>query len=121
MAKFDYEKARLKAAKIIAKFGGPGTFKTPPKNGGLDPKTGDPISQGEILKPGLITPIIKYKGQEIDGDSIIGGDGSIFFEGPKINIGDQVTINGETWRAIGFETLSSIEGIVVFTQIQLRK
>lgn len=122
MAKFDYLKAKKTATGLIDKFGQDGTFTTPSVNGGIDPATGDPVASSVITKNGLVTPVLSYKEQEINGSNIKGGDGFVYFAGDTLPvIGDNITINAETWRVILVTNITSVNNIIVFTKVQLRK
>lgn len=121
MAKFDYEDARDTAKALIDEFGANGAFVTPAANGGIDAATGDPTGASPITKNGVVTPIFDYEVNEINGTSVLSGDGKAFFYGAVPSIGDTHVQNDQTWRVVGLTSFTSVDGILVYVQVQLRK
>jgi hypothetical protein len=121
VAKFDYQDARDTAKALIDEFGAGGSFVTPASDGGIDAATGDPTGASPIVKNGVVTPILDYEAKEIDGTSVLSGDGKAFFYGAAPSIGDVHVQNDQTWRVVGFSSFTSVDGIVVYAQVQLRK
>ena len=121
MAKFDYVDAKNTAKTLIDEFGASGSFTSPEANGGIDPATGDISAATPVVKTGVVTPVLNYKASEIDGTSVLNGDGYAFFYGTAPSIGDVHVQNGETWRVVSVSGLMSVEGVEVYIQVQLRK
>lgn len=119
---FDYNKARAIAKAIIDKFGKSGTFVKSGENGGYD-DFGNPLpNQPDIVINGIVTPLLQYKKNEIDGQNILMGDNFVFFDADtKPEVDHQHTQNGETFRVVDIYDLTSVDGINVFLKIQLRK
>ena len=119
---FNYTKARSTAKKIIKKYGNDGTVVTKGTTGGFD-SSGDPkadVPDSTIY--GIITPVVKFKTAEIDGETIKKGDGWVFFHSNTEVVPDmQTTINGETFRVKGVGVLSSVDDIEIYQRLHLRK
>ena len=119
---FDYAQARLTAAKIIAKFGADGQFIKKGNGGGYD-DFGDVLPpEPDVIIDGKVSPLLGYKQHEIDGERILATDSFVFFHSeiePEIDY--QITINGDTYIAKSIKSLESVNGIKVYTKIQLRK
>jgi len=121
---FNYAKAREKAKKIIAKYGFASSIVKKGTTGGFDSGGNVQADSADVVINGLIAPLISYKTNEIDGDSIITGDAWAFFYTESvvaIAIDMQTTVNGKTFSIKGIKTLSSVEDINVYTKLQLRK
>lgn len=121
---FDYTKARTTAKKIITKFGQPSSLVKKGSTGGYDESGNiEPDSPDTIIE-GIITPLVKCKTNEIDGESIIVGDAWAFFyteSAVGITIDMQATINGQTFSVKGIKKLSSVNDINLYTRLQFRK
>ena len=123
MSSFDYTAKRAMAKRLIEKFGAAGSFILPGNDGGTDPNTGDTIpAQPDTTILGTVTPILRYKGNEIDGKTIQTGDGYVFFHSDVApTIGYLHTQNGDTWRAVNIMEMTSVGGVNVYRKIQLRR
>jgi len=119
---FDYEAARLTAESIIANFGETGTVTKKGATGGTD-AFGDPKpDEPDIVIDGIITPLLRYKSGEIDGERIIMGDAYVFFSSETSpEIGMQTDVNGITMTIKDITDLSSAAGVNIFRKLQLRK
>jgi len=119
---FDYAEARETAENIITNFGQAGTFTLRGDTGGYD-ENGDVIApSADTVITGTITPLLRYKKHEIDGESIRIGDNFVFFHSttaPTINM--QTTVNSESFRVVKVEILTSVDDINVYRKIQLRQ
>lgn len=120
---FNYDKARETAAKIINKYGALGSLIKKGSEAGDFDENGDPVTPTpDSIINGIITPIVKYKNHEIDGKSIVNGDGWVFFHSdsePEIDM--QATVNGKTFRVISIDKLSSPDNdVVIYYKLQLR-
>lgn len=121
--KFDYVKAANIATDLIYKFGQFGLFVVKGSGGGGFDDFGNPIpAQPDKEIVGVITPLLRYKQHEIDGERILATDSYIFAdlnEDPPID--SKVTINGNTYIAKNIMKLDSVDGINIYRKIQLRK
>lgn len=119
---FDFNKASATANKIIAKYGTAGTVTREGSTGGFDAGGNPKPDQPDVNISGTITPIIKYKNQEVDGTEIIKGDGWCLFDSEdEPETGMTTTVNGVLWRVVNVETLESPTGIVIRRLLHLRK
>lgn len=121
---FDYEDARETAKEIINDYGSASSIVKKGTTGGFDSGGNVQADSADIVINGIITPLISYKTNEIDDDSIITGDAWAFFYTESvvaIAIDMQTTINGKTFSIKGIKSLSSIEDVNVYTKLQLRK
>jgi hypothetical protein len=120
---FNYERAAQSAAKLIAKFGGAGSVTKQGVTGEGFDQNGDPIPDSpDITISGTITPLLQFKSSEIDGSAIQMGDSYVFFDSvdaPEIDM--QTTVNSVTFRIVDIKSLTSVDDIVVFRRLQLRK
>lgn len=122
MATFDYAKARLTAAKIINKFGENGTFTIPAADGGYD-AFGNPVSNTPAVNlDGIVTPLLNYNKDEMDGETIQREDSYVFFDTDgEPEIGMNTTVNGEKYAVMNIEKLESAGGVNVYHKLQLRR
>ena len=120
MAKFDYGKAQETAERLIDKYGAPGSF-TRTTQGDIDPATGEQGAGTTTMINGTVTPVLSYKASEINGESVQRGDGYVYFDGGEIAINDKATINGDLYRCVDVSSIKSVEGVLVYQKIQLRR
>lgn len=120
MSKFDYSKAQATAQRLIDKFGDGGSF-TRTSQGNIDPVTGNSTGGSTLTISGTITPILSYKNSEVDGASIMQGDGYAYFDGQGLRVGDYTTVNNETWRVVSVSGITSISGVNVYQKVQVRR
>lgn len=118
--KFDYAKAQATAKRLIEKFGEAGAFSRV-TSGGTDNVTGVTTPETTTTISGTVTPALKYKSNEINGESVQRGDGYVFFDGDEIAINDTITINGEAFRAVFIDKIESVAGVLVYQKVQLRR
>lgn len=119
---FNYDKANATAKKIINKYGGAGSLIKKGTTGGFDSGGNTKPDSPDVAIDGIITPLVKYKSNEIDGETIIKGDSWVFFQSASlVEIDMQTTINNKTFSVKGIETLSSISDINIFQRLHLRK
>jgi hypothetical protein len=121
---FNYTKARATAKKIISKFGQPSSIVQKGTTGGFDEGGNAEADSPDITIDGIITPLVQYKTNEIDGESIIVGDAWAFFYTEStvdIAIDMQVTINSKTFSVKAVKKLSSVDDINIYTRLQFRK
>lgn len=126
---FNYTVAAEKAKALIEKFGAAGSFVLKGSGGvGVD-EFGDPLPPApDVTYSGTVTPVLAFKANEIgaflqgNNESIQVGDSYVFFDSatPPV-IGAITTINGDTWRVVAVESLTSVGGVRVFTKLQLRR
>ena len=121
---FDYAKARATAKKIISKFGQTSSLVKKGTTGGFDEGGNAEADSPDITIDGIITPLVSYKDNEVDGESIIIGDAWAFFyteSTVEIKVDMQATVNGKTFSVKGIKRLSSVDDINIYTRLQLRK
>lgn len=122
MASFDYANAAATAKALIEKFGAAGQFIILGQKGGYDDFGNETPDTPDTPIDGTVTPLLQYKTREIDGINILAGDSFVFFDSATdVEIGNQITINGDLLRAVNVYRLSSADSIRVFQKIQLRK
>ena len=105
--KFDYSKARAVAAKLIDKFGASSSFVIAGTGaGGYDDLGNVMPAQPDTIISGTITPLLSYKQSEIDGETILMGDGYVFFHSDTAPaIGATTALNSLIYRAVWVESL----------------
>jgi len=121
---YNYTKARARAKKIITKFGKPSSLIKKGTTGGFSEGGNVEADSPDVTIIGIITPLIKYKTNEIDGESIIIGDSFAYFHTESnldIEIDMQTTVNGQTFSVKSIKILSSVDDINIYTRLQLRK
>ena len=127
MANFNFEKARATAERLIKKFGGPldvikeGSDHTKDAFGNVTEKT-DPV-----IISGFSSPLLPYSSEtkkdsfEQTGTEVIAGDKFNYFHSDVLpEIGMSLTVEGVKYRIQSITGLGSIEGIRVYTKLQLR-
>lgn len=121
---FNYDKARATAKKTIVKYGNDSVLVKKGTTGGFDSGGNVEPDSPDSTIVGIITPLISYKNNEVDGETIIKGDAWAFFyteSAVPIEIDMQLTINGKTFSVKGIGSLSSVDDINIYTRLQLRK
>lgn len=122
MDKFDYDKARATAERLITKFGEAGSVTQEATGGGTD-AFGDPLPGTDAVTiNGIITSRRDYEVSEVDGSVIQHGDCYVYFHSdtaPSIDM--TVTLNGETFRIVHIIDLTSVGGVNVYRKLQLRR
>lgn len=120
MAKLNYEKFRALAEKLINKYGQSGTVYSVGKTG--KDMFGNAIQTNQTSMDGIVTPLLNYSKIEVDGVNVLSSDCYVFFHSsdePVINmLHDQ---NGETYRIVSIDSLTSVDGVNVYRKLQLRK
>ena len=120
--KFDYNKARQTAERLINKFGAECSAVQEAVGGGTD-AFGDPLPGTDAVTiDGIITPKLNYRVSEVDGSVVQHGDCYVYFHSntaPSIDM--TVTLNGETFRIVDIVDLTSVDGINVYRKLQLRR
>ena len=118
---FDYNKARATAKKLIEKFGQTGEvvkINNSPFDSSGNPTSGEPT----FVANGIVTPLLKYKQAEIDGESVLSTDSFVFFHSSTTpEVGMMITINSQQFRVIDLKTLDSVDDINIYRKLQLRK
>lgn len=123
MAKFNYDKARQVAEGLIDKFGQAGSFiKEGSGAGGYD-NFGNPLpADPDIVINGVVTPLLSYNQQEIDGEQIKSTDSYVFFHSEaEPPIGAKTVLNGDEYRVVDIKKLDSVDDINVYRKLQLRR
>ena len=122
MSKQDYNKARATAERLITKFGAAGAVVIEGNDGGWDNATMQPIAATpDVTIDGIVTPVMPYSSREIDGSTILPTDGFAYFHADSIPpIGATHTQNGKPYRVQGVKTLTSVDGVNVYSKLQVR-
>lgn len=123
MAKFNYNKARQTAKGLIDKFGQTGSFiKEGSGTGGYD-DFGNPLpAEPDIVINGIVTPLLSYKQQEVDGEQIKSTDSYVFFHSEaEPPIGAKTVLNSDEYRVVDIKKLDSVDDINVYRKLQLRR
>ena len=119
---FDYDEARETALEIINEFGDSGEFILKGTTGGYDAYGNETEATDDVTISGIITPLLSYSTAEIDGEAILATDNYCYFHSDTApEVGYTVTINGDEFRAISIDELTSVGGVNVYRKIQLRK
>lgn len=124
MSKFDYDKARSTAEKLIDKFGGAGTVYSLGEGG--EDMFGNPISSPGFSIDGLASPLLPYGTSTqmtvYERDNVIAGDMFFFFHSDElVEFGMLFDANGYSWRVQSIKRLSSLDDVNVFQKVMLRK
>ena len=122
MAAFDYVNAHAVAVKLITKFGQPNNIVIKGNSSGWDDSGNQIPIEPDTIISGIVTPLLKYKQAEIDGESVLMTDSYVFFESdtpPEIDM--MITINSQQFRIKDLTTLDSVDGINVYRKLQLHR
>lgn len=122
---FDYNEAQKTADELIEFFGSTGVVYTPAISGGGYDNNGNPLpATPQVDINGVVTPVLSFKSDEIDGDIIKATDGYVFFtpddKSEVIEIGMLFDDNGKTYRVQDIQGITSNDGIKVYQKLQLR-
>lgn len=121
-----YEQDRETVTELILEYGGAGQLILVGTTGGFDGSGDSTPDTPSTLIDGILTPIINYKNHEIDGESVIKGDGYILWQSAT-KLSElvveklQITINGTLFRVKDIGELTSINGVNLAYKLQLRK
>ena len=119
---FNYEEAHADAKELIEFFGEPATVVKKGNSGGYDSSGNVIAAQPDTLIDGIATPKIDFKSSEVNGSSILMGDATVFFESVVApEIGMMITLNGETYRIIDTDILTSVGDINVYRELHIRQ
>lgn len=123
MTKFDYGKARRVAKGLIDKFGQAGSFtKEGGGAGGYDDFGNVILPEPDTVISGIVTPLLSYKQQEIDGEQIKSTDSYVFFHSEaEPPIGAKAVMNGSEYRVVNVKKLDSVDDVNVYRKLQLRR
>lgn len=122
MSAFDYVNAHSVAVNLIAKFGQSASVVKKGNASGFDGSGNILATTADTTIIGTVTPLLKYKQSEIDGESVLMGDSYVFFDSSVTpEIGMMITINSIQFRIINITTLTSVDDINVYRRLQLRK
>ena len=122
MAAFDYVNAHNVAVKLITKFGQPNNIVIKGNSSGWDDSGNQIPVEPDTIISGIVTPLLKYKQAEIDGESVLMTDSYVFFSSetpPEIDM--MITINSQQFRVVDLTTLNSVDDINVYRRLQLRR
>ena len=119
---FDYVDAKATADRLIAKFGAPAQLVKDNSGGGFD-SDGNAIPDApDTIINGICTPILRYKRAEIDGQNIQYDDGYVYFSTDGVpEIGMTLTLNNDVFRIVNTMPLTSVDGVVVYRKLQVRR
>ena len=119
---FDYQQAALDAKAIIEEFGAAASFTVKGYGGSGSDIFGNPIpTEADTTISGTVTPLLQYKRMEIDETNIKTDDAYVFFDGALVSDDALITINGAELKVVKTKTLTSVGGVLVMQQIQLRR
>lgn len=120
---FDYAEARKDAQEIIGEFGAAGTFIiSDASEGGYDDFGNPAPLQPAVTIDGIVTPLLRYKQHQIDGERILATDNYVFFHSETApQIDNKITISGNTYIAKSIVRLDSVDNINIYVKVQLRK
>lgn len=122
MTAFDYNKAHAVAVKLITKFGQTGEVVKVGNDSGYDTSGNAIPVQSGFVTNGRVTPLLRYKKSEVDGESVLMTDSYVFFESSSSpGVGMMITINDEQFRIIDISKLTSVDDISVYRKLQLRR
>lgn len=122
MVAFNYNKAYEVAKKLIEKFGGSGSFVVTGSTGGYDDDGNVIPDIPDRTISGTVTPMLQYKSMEIDGSTIQTGDSYIFADtSAEVPINAVITLNGDTFRVVNVQGITSVDGVKVYRKLQLRR
>ena len=119
---FNYVRARATAKRLIENFGGAGSVvELGIIPGGYNDDGSINTGTPDVVIDGIITPWLRAKNFEIDGEHIEAGDGFVYFHSdtPAV-IGMQTTLNSITYRIVDTRQLSSVNDVKVYLRLQLR-
>ena len=119
---FDYTEANQDAGELIVEFGQASSFVVAGTgSGGYDDYGNVTAADPDTTISGIVTPLLRYKQREIDGEQILSTDSYVFFHSDvEPPIDSKVTINGTTYRSVNVVKIDSVDGINVYRKIQLR-
>lgn len=122
MATLDYTSARITATRLITKFGETSTLTLPGTNGGYDEFGNVIAATPDVEVTGTVTPLLDYKKDEIDGETIRREDAYVFFDTDgEPQIGMNITINSVKYTVMNVKKLQSVGGVNVYFKLQLRR
>ena len=122
---FDYNEAHDDAAELIEFFGQAGSVVKKGNSSGWDDSGNQIPVEPDTVINGIVTPKLDYDSSEVNGTSILMGDASVLFESniqsevPEIDM--MITLNGDTFRIISIEELTSVDNINVYRELTIRK
>lgn len=119
---FDYTGARQVAESIINEFGAAGSVVKKGTKGGYDNSGNLTPDVPDVTITGIITPLLRFKQHEVDGQNILATDSYVFFHSDDApTIGMQTTLNGDVYRVVDIKKLDSVGNVNVYRRLQLRK
>ena len=121
---FDYNEYRETAAGMITDYGGAGQIVKKGTTGGKNVSGDVTADTPDLTIDGIVTPLVKYKTSEIDGDSILNGDSWVYWQtdsATEIEVNMQITLNSVTFSIKDINPFSSIDDINLYYKLQLRK
>ena len=125
MATIDYTAKRATAERLIKKFGAAGEFILKGSAGGYDAYGNVAADTGDVIISGTVTPLLPFSPtiEEQTNSAILSSDKHCLFHSEtKPEIGYTHTQNGNEYRVVAIlSEIESVDGVVVFTQLQLRK
>lgn len=116
MAKFDYNRSKQTADRLIKKFGQQLDF-TRETGESYDPVTGTVTSTTETYTYDAVW--LNFRNDEIDDTIVLRSDAKVLVSG-SLEVDDRVTLDGEEWRVVTARPLNPA-GIEVYTEAQVRK
>ena len=117
----NYAQKRKSVERAIKNVGKAHTVVKKGTKGGFDASGNVTADVPDIEITGIITPLLRFKQHEIDGQDILASDSYVFFHSDDVpEIGMQTTINSEVYRVVDIKKIDSLENINVYRRLQLR-
>lgn len=122
---YNYTTARATARRSILKHGSTGDVIQKGQSGGYDDE-GDVVADtSDVTISGILTPLVLFGKEEIDGSSIIKGDSWVHWqaddESDQVTVNMQVTLNSSTFEIKAVEAVESNAGKVIYERLVLKK
>lgn len=116
MAKFDYQRTKETAYRLINRFGQELDF-TRQVGETYDPVSGTVSTTEETYSADSVW--LNYRNDEIDDTIVMQGDARVLVAA-SVEVDDRVTFEGQEWRVVTARPLSPA-GVEVYTEAQVRK
>ena len=111
-----YDRARASALKLLTNFGKSISLTRVDSGGVYDPVSGE-TTGGTTISVDGVGVLLGYKGNEINGTTILADDRKLVFHGDLLAIGDEYN----SFRVFSFSDINPDESGVILTIAQLRK
>jgi hypothetical protein len=117
----DYESTSAEIKAFLEEYGELLELTLKGNSGGFD-SSGNSISPtADTTIEGVCTPIVRFRNSEVDGKTIISGDGYCLFQGTQdAAVGMLIPMYGNTYRVVDENGVKSINGIRLYQKLQVR-